>query len=404
MAMRYHGVAKGCNVPAQEMTKGLFIEFIMPFCIESSLRVTSSDLSDMKRDAGRHKQLMLLYCQMMRNRERIEPQSVIDDFLDELKPAYHTNLLRSVKQELRENSTADLLSSEGIPSVLLRGNAIARDIYPDPYCRTSDDIDLLIRQKDLKHADVILSRNGYVRHDRLPLEFLVNRLHHAIYYYPGTTDPIEVHWNFGIPSFFRLTSDDIWTETVQLGNNCYRLSPAMMVIHLLMHHYMHAFRELKILTDIIWALHRYADSLDISTFGQMMKHIGLAKTAAVTMSQIGMLCGKSATREPVLLKFRNVVDSMSRGESSLLTFYFRLNLDEEYGFQDKRDRFMSRFALDESRTILQSFVTSVFPLPEDLKHLYSDRRPWLLPMYYWRFLLWRLKEWTGQYNCPASLK
>jgi hypothetical protein len=393
MKMRYQGDTEGINVRARAMKTRLFTELIMPFPIERCMHVTSRSLSDMKHDAIRNNQLMLFYSQLMRFRENIEPRIVVDDFLDGMKAICYVNVLHSVKREFIENKTIDLLSAEGIPSILLRGNAIARDIYQDPYCRTSSDTDLLIRQGDLKHVDTILSRNGYVRYDRLPLEFLVTRLHHAVYYFPKTLDLIEVHWNFGIPSFFRLTSEDIWGATVQPAKNLYELSPEMMLIHLLMHHYMHAFRDLKTLTDIIWALHRYDDSLDLSTLGLMMKRIGLLKIAAVTMNQIGTLCGKQVESEPALSKFRDVIEGTGCSAQSLLMSYFRLNLQEECVFQNKKDRFMSRLALDKSRTILRSFMTSLFPLPGDLKELYRDRRSWLLPLYYSRFIRWRMKEW-----------
>lgn len=377
------------------MLKGLFFRFILPFPIENGIRVTCGDLEDAKREASRHNQLMLLYTQMKRHREVIGPRSDIDDFLSELEAVYYRNVVRSVMQESVEHRTTFLLSAEGIPSVVLRGNAIARDIYPDPYCRTSADIDILIRERDLLRADAILSENGYVRGDRLPLKFWVNRMHHAVYHYPGTNDLIEVHWNFGIPSFFRLSSDDIWADTVQLEKYQYGLSPAMTVIHLLMHHYMHAFREVKILTDIIWALHRYEDSLQWGTFGQKLKDIGLLKTALITMRQVYTVCGEEAAHEASLSKFKEAAGGMGCREPGLLNSYFRMIPGEECGFQDPRDKFMARFALDEGRRILSSFVKTILPFPEDLKELYRDQRNWMLPLHYSRFITWRVKAWRG---------
>lgn len=359
------------------------------------MAVTRDALSEMKREAVRHNELLLLYSQMRRCRERIEPRSTIDDFLDELKTAYHWNVLMTVRRESIEHDTIGLLSAKGIPSVLLRGSAIARDLYSDPYCRTSSDVDILVRRQDVMRADMVLSGKGYRRCDMLPLEFWINRMHHALYHYPGADDLIEVHWNFSIPSFFSLSSEDIWAETIPLGKHRYRLSPTMTVIHLLLHHHMHAFRELKILTDLVWALYRYDDAVRWDTLGTMIRNYGLVKTATITLRQIDTLCGEWVARESGLRKFRDTVKGMGRREPRLLASYFRMNLDREHRFQDRRDTCMARFALDRWTKISRSFATSLFPLPEQLRELYCDQRSWMLPLHYSRFLRWRVKEWKG---------
>lgn len=375
--------------------KGPFLRLLMPFPIREHLRVSHSDLQEMKHEAARHNQLLLFYAQVKKYREMIGPAACVDDFLEGQKAVYYKNVARSMKQEAAENKTLSLLSAEGLPTVLLRGNAIARDIYPDPYCRTSADIDILIREEDLGRSDSVLSDNGYVRCDELPLRFWINRIHHAVYRCPGTDDLIELHWNFGIPSFFRLSSDDIWAGVVCIEKNRYRLSPSMTIIHLLMHHYMHAFRELRILTDIIWALHKYEDSVEWGDLGRKTRDIGLLKTAGITAHQIASLCGEGASGENALVKFRRTVEDLGGMESGLLGAYFRMVPERDYCFQDPRDKFMARFALDQRRRILRSFVKTLFPLPEDLKGMYSDERTRMLPLLYMRFIGWRLKNWAG---------
>lgn len=380
------------------------LRFLLPFPIRDRISLSRNDLERLKGDAVRHNQLLLLYSQVKRYREMIEPVGIADDFLEGQKAAYYRNVVRSMRQEAAENRALSLLSAEGVPAVLLRGNAIAKDIYDDPYCRTSTDIDILIRQGDLERSDSVFSKNGYVRGDNLPLAFWVNRIHHALYRGPDTDDLIELHWNFGIPSFFGLSSDDIWAGIVQIEKDQYRVSPAMTILHLLMHHYMHAFRELRILTDIIWALHKYEDSIEWSTLVQTMKDIGLMKTAMITSAQITSLCGEVALQETALSKFGGAVDGMGCRRPGLLKAYFRLTPEKKYAFQDPRDKFMVRFALDKRRKIMQSFVKTLFPLPKDLKQLYRDERNWMLPLHYSRFIAWRLKWREGMVPAPTSDK
>jgi len=183
---------------------------------------------------------MLVYSQLQRYQGIIFPAEQVSGFLEESKSLYLKSAALSAQQEAIEKEFVSLLAREGIPSIVIRGNRIAQEIYNDPNCRTSSDIDVLIKISDALRADSILSTAGYSRNDSLPLKFWLYRIHHAIYYYPKTDNLIEVHWNFGIPSFFRLSSEKIWDGVISADSGQYKLSPEMFVIMLLMHHHMHA--------------------------------------------------------------------------------------------------------------------------------------------------------------------
>ncbi len=58
-------------------------------------------------------------------------------------------------------SICRVLSEAGIPHMLLKGSVI-RDLYPQPYLRTSCDIDLLVKKEDLKKAaEALVTSLGY---------------------------------------------------------------------------------------------------------------------------------------------------------------------------------------------------------------------------------------------------
>ena len=52
---------------------------------------------------------------------------------------------RSMRAGRQIQAVVDALEAAGIPSVLLKGPALARTVYPDPALRQSTDIDLLVR-------------------------------------------------------------------------------------------------------------------------------------------------------------------------------------------------------------------------------------------------------------------
>lgn len=176
------------------------------------------------------------------------------------------------------------LDAGGIAALVIKGSALARDVYQDPNRRASADIDILIRI-----SDAALREAGWLRTDGRPLGFWLSRLHHARYGRPDQTGLVEVHWNFGIPGFFRLDSETIWEQVLTAHTRERNLSPEMVLILLLIHHHMHFLREFKILVDIVWAFHRYAEQIDWHTFSEILDKIGLVKIARLSLNQIRSL-------------------------------------------------------------------------------------------------------------------
>ena len=303
-------------------------------------------------------------------------------------------MTRSLKQEAIEKEITGFLREQGIPSVVIRGNKIAREIYDDPYCRTSTDIDILIKMSDALRVDAILTKKGYARNDTIDLKFWFYRIHHAVYRHPGTNDLIEIHWNFGIPSFFRLPPEEIWNEVISTDEGQYKLSPEMLMVMLLIHNHTHFFRELRILVDILWALQKYKSLIDWNKFALKLKRIGLVKTALITLSQIQNLWGDDVMKIVAIPVLRQELRGI-RSVNQSLSSYFKLDSERQYGFQNLKDKFMVRFALDDISTVIFSFSKTLFPLPGVIKEFYTDKRNWTLPYNYLRFITWRVKEWTG---------
>ncbi len=373
--------------------KSLFLKLIGPAPIKEPVHVTRDALSEIRKLAERRGLLMLLHKRLTENIAVIEPKEEVERFIEETRPLRYVTIARSIRQENVGKEILRLLGRAGIPAVVLKGNSIARNLYGDPYCRSSSDIDLLIRRSDVIPADAALRGIGCLRDDPLPLMFWLNRVHHAVYVYPDTRDLIEIHWDFGIPSYFRLASDDIWAEVVFDASGNPGFSMEMDVIQLLIHHHMHAFRELKILVDILWALHKYDSRMDWNAFAGRLRKLGLLKTAMITLAQINSVWKDIGGEMDCIKTLGQAFRYMRCGLPGYLLSYFRMEIEREYCFQSNGDKFMSRFALDGAATVCLSFLKSFFPMPDDIKALYRDRRGWALPFNYSRFITWRLTEW-----------
>jgi hypothetical protein len=229
----------------------LFLRLLLPFPIKEHIQISREDATYLKGKGLKYNLAPLLYTQLLNYRQLFSPGKVIGEILEELKPSYMKSIVLCIQRQDVEKEIHLLLAEKEIPSVTIRGNEIAGELYEDPYCRISSDIDILIRLSDVIKVDDILQAQGYFRNEKTSLRFWFYRLHHAVYHHPKTNDIIEMHWNFGIPSFWKLSSDDIWHEVAPDQNNRLRLTPEMQMVMLLMHHHMHFFREIRILTDII---------------------------------------------------------------------------------------------------------------------------------------------------------
>jgi hypothetical protein len=370
----------------------LFLRLVQPIPFKEPLQISKNDLSEISSEARKHGVLALLYVQLRKYNDELAHAHNIQSYLEELRPLFLNNAVHSMRQEAVEKEVLGLLCEKGITAINFKGNAIAREIYQDPNCRTSVDIDFLIKQSDAPRVGEIMSQAGYSRTDDKPVEFWLSRLHHAVYIHPKTHHIIEMHWNFAIPYLFNLSSEEIWDDVIYTDAGEAKLSPEMVLISLLIHHWMHAFRELKILLDIMWTLYRYEKEIDLYLFSKRLRKIGLVKTSRLTLNQMqGMF--QESLRE--IKAFQILKDELKSGHkaSELLLSFFKIDIEKSDLKQQNKDNLIIRFALDRWPVIIFSFLKTLLPFPGAIKELYNDRRNWFLPLNYLKFLAWRMKSW-----------
>jgi len=374
----------------------LFLRLIQPVAPIESLRISQSDLSEVESLSLSHNLFPLVYTQLQKYRNSISPEEYVTDLLTKTKALYLKSIALSAQQEAVENEISALLADKGIPSVVIKGNEVAREIYGDPNCRSSCDIDILIKKTDAIKADALLTGRGYIAEEELPLVYWLSRIHHTTYRHPGNNLLVEMHWGFGVPYFFRLDSEEIWNGGVTSESGKAGLSPEMIMIMLLIHHHSHSFRTLKILADILWTLFRYDAAIDWPAFSHKLRDVRLIKTTLITLNQIESLWPEAIEKMKAVKTLRREIDNMSYKKPKHLLSYFRLDLNRDYSPQIYKDKILARLALDKWSTIISSYFKTLFPVPEAIKELYKDRRNFTLPLNYLKFMNWRVKEWTGK--------
>ena len=140
------------------MTENLFLRLIHPSSIEEPVRINSGELKEMKSLAADHHLLLLLFKMLKDRLEHIVPREVILEFLEETEALYYRNVSHATIQQETASRIVALLKAQGISSLVFRGSEIAADIYGDPFCRISADIDILIRRGDILTADEVMTK------------------------------------------------------------------------------------------------------------------------------------------------------------------------------------------------------------------------------------------------------
>ncbi len=101
---------------------------------------------------------------------------------------------RSMRAGRQIQVVVDAFEAAGIPSVLLKGPALAWTVYPDPALRQSSDIDILVRPANVLVAENILESLGYACEQKF-FHISEEAAHHETFQAPDRELPIELHWS-----------------------------------------------------------------------------------------------------------------------------------------------------------------------------------------------------------------
>ena len=369
----------------------LFLELIQPYPAKSPPFFDGHSLAEITALASGHNLTMLVYSRLKKIRREHGSNVHIDKFLKENMELRLSSTAVSLRQQAIQDEILLLLANNSIPSAVIKGNTLAVDVYDDPNCRSSGDIDILIRMEDAHKTDKILLEAGYQPDNDLPFNYCFYHIHHTGYLHPKYNDHIEIHWHFGLQHFHRISSEQIWQEIGKNSSGIYKLSPEMMFIQLLMHHHHHAFRELRILTDILWAFYRFREILDPVRLFAMLQDMGLLRTAFVCIEQIKDLWPDAAEEIGHIRKLSRKMDNSGIRASGFAVSYFRMELHNTH-YNSLKDRFMTRLVHDGMTGMAHSILRAVIPHPKAIKGLYEDQRVWMLPVNYLRFMKWRVKN------------
>lgn len=210
-----------------------------------------------------------------------------------------TAAARELVRERDVRVLIDAFAQASVPALLIKGAGLAYTTYSEPRLRPADDIDLLIRPRDVAAADTVLHTAGFVRQVE-PDATLVSTQRH--YVRGGAADLqrcVDLHWRVSNRQWFAdvVEFDTAWPrarDIPSLGPGARTLDPVDALLlactHRVAHHPGHG--------DLLWLLdiHLLAASLTPEQAVDLVRRAIASRVAAVVAHGMTLAQERFGTR------------------------------------------------------------------------------------------------------------
>lgn len=148
--------------------------------------------------------------------------------LEDLSCATFTAVQRYVQLEYELKRICDIFEKQQIPHIPLKG-AVIRKFYPEPWMRTSCDLDILIREEDLERAAQALIRELSYTTDH-------KKKYHDMWFFAPSGVHLELHFSIleTMENIDRLLGR-VWEFAVPETRYRYALDNDFLAFHLMAH-------------------------------------------------------------------------------------------------------------------------------------------------------------------------
>lgn len=184
------------------------------------------------------------------------PELVPENVACRLRNCYRESAKRNLIFTSKLLSLLDILESEGVAVVPLKGPVLAESIYQDPALRPFSDLDLLVHRKDVAAALQLLTREGYglgAHLARLSLPTLLS-LRVELLLSQEQMVPVDLQWEVSPADYpFHFDAQLLWrslTRSRIAGREVPSLSPGGLMLFLCVHGAKHMWSRLQWLADV----------------------------------------------------------------------------------------------------------------------------------------------------------
>lgn len=310
------------------------------------------------------------------------PALVPAETVDQLALRRRQVLSQNLARRAAAREMADALAAEQIPLIVLKGVALAQEVYGDLSLRAFNDFDVMVPMESVEAACQVARGLGYafVRFSHARDWLRVGA--HAAGMTRRDGRSVDIHWSIG-PGLPANSPAIIWENTVAAPEGSLpglRLSPAMTVVHMAKHFHTGQYCLLRPLVDFLFAARAGApiDEADVRRLSLAFNLLSVVEITAVVAER--------ALGTPMGIRLREGGPGLqARTAARLLT-------DEMLVDAEGRSRIANwlRFLAASGGAAFAGgeLLRGLFPPPLALAIFFNaPYHPGMYPTYYWRQLV-----------------
>jgi hypothetical protein len=161
-------------------------------------------------------------------------QGVEDPRLEQLKGVYRHSWYANHLLFHEAGVLLGSLKDAGIDTLVLKGGALTCLYYDAPGTRPMEDVDVLVRERQVRQAIEVLGRNGWKLNAAAPLEGIL-RTRHSVEYQHSRGQKLDLHWS---PLWQPTREEQFWDDAIPLeigGVRTLALCPEDQLLNICVH-------------------------------------------------------------------------------------------------------------------------------------------------------------------------
>lgn len=283
----------------------------------------------------------------------------------------------------------DAVRAAGVEAMVVKGAALARQVYREPWLRPHGDIDLLVRHASLPRVTHALLALGYVQETTIDGTHVMQQAHFSRTDGHGVRHAVDVHWRIANPQVFAhaLDFDELRADAVRIPSLGGILAPCavhallLALVHRAAHHYDNH--------RLIWLfdIHLLAEQLDAHDWERLVTIALERKLASVALRGLELAEEAFGASWPPRMRDRLAAAPQERASAAFLD-----------GFHRQVDVLISDLrALPHIRARVTLLREHLFPSRAYMAARYRASSAWVLPWLYARRIIAGAPRWLRKF-------
>lgn len=331
--------------------------------------------------ARHHRVYPYIYNQLKRMNSTAIPSYVVEA----VRRAYQQNTFQMLHLSGEMEQVCQLLADNEIPVMLLKGPALAIDLYGDLSKRTCSDLDVLISLDQLEKTHDLLIQLDYVKDEYFStvLNDWQWRHHHVTYFHPHKKVKLEIHWRLNPGPSYEPTFKELWDRrrvSTLASHPVYMLGYDDLFLFLASHGARHGWSRLRWLVDIDRIVRLHHDWGNVSL---VLKKYRMNQVGGQALHLSSQLLGTPLGKELYPMTSGNKPKALAQDALFYLKQMIHLHQEPlpDYVANYHKRHLFSLMSFQLKLLYIISFLypypmdVEILPLPRNLHFLYFPLRP-----------------------------